>query len=49
MWNFVSTLMVTPVVKFINDPFVVDHIALDFPDDNDEHRNGITAWLKPQL
>ena len=32
-----------------DDPFVVDHIALDFPDDNDEHRNGITAWLKPQL
>lgn len=24
-------------------------IVLDFPDDNDEHRNGITAWLKPQL
>lgn len=24
-------------------------IVLDFPDDNDEHRNDITAWLKPQL
>ena len=32
-----------------DDPFVVDHIVLDFPEDNDEHRNGITAWLKPQL
>ncbi|EFB32159.1 hypothetical protein HMPREF0971_01438 [Segatella oris F0302] len=28
-------------------PFVVDSIVLDFPEDNDEHRNGITAWLKP--
>ena len=30
-----------------DDPFVVDIIVLDFPEDNDEHRNGITAWLKP--
>ena len=28
-----------------DDPFTVDHIVLDFHDDNDEHRNGITAWL----
>jgi len=29
-----------------SDPFVIAHIVLDFPEDNDEHRNGITAWLK---
>lgn len=29
-----------------DDPFVVERIVLEFPDDNDEHRNGIVAWLK---
>jgi hypothetical protein len=26
-----------------DDPFVVDSIVLDFPEDNDEHRDGTTA------
>ena len=33
-----------------DDPFIVDSIVLDFPEDNDEHREGITAWLSlPKL
>jgi hypothetical protein len=36
------------LLDLCDDPFVVDSIVLDFPEDNDEHRNGITAWIKPQ-
>jgi len=33
-----------------DDLFIVDSIVLDFPEDNDEHREGITAWLSlPKL